>query len=72
MSKTTSVPGVIRADELYLAAEVCRRLRWRAHAYRQARRAGLRPIKFGRQSYLLGTSVLAFFQELGEKEAGQP
>ena len=63
-----SVPGVIRVDELYVASEVYRRLRWQKHSQRQARRAGLVPTKFGSRSYLTGRQILRFFEKLAEQQ----
>ena len=65
--------GVIRSDEVYLLAEVRRRLGWQEHAVRQARKAGLRVRRFGRQDFILGHDLLVFFSELpvAGEERGQ-
>ena len=57
-------PPVIRADELYLWEELQRRLRWKKHSARQARRLGLDPIKFGSRLYIHGSTVLEWFSKL--------
>lgn len=67
-----AVAGVVRADELYTAAEVRRRLRWRDHSFRQAKRKGLRVVTFGRTKYVLGSDVLAFFEQLAAQQNGEP
>lgn len=60
--------GVVRADELYLWAEIQRRLSWRRHSARQAQKLGLKPIKFGSRLYIHGSTVLAWFADLAEKQ----
>ena len=61
-------PPVIRADELYLWEELQRRLRWKKHSARQARRLGLDPIKFGSRLYIHGSTVLEWFSKLASDE----
>lgn len=63
-----NTPPVIRADEMYVWEEVCRRLRWRKHSARQARRLGLKPIRFGSRLYIHGSTVLEWFSTLAEGE----
>jgi hypothetical protein len=62
--------GSVQAGEVLTLAELKRRLGWGEHAIRQARRAGLRLIPFGREKYALGMDVLAFFQGLAEQQPG--
>ena len=61
--------GSIRADELLTLRELKARLGWGEHAVRQARRAGLRLIPFGREKFALGSDVLAFFTRLAEQHS---
>ena len=61
--------GVIRGDEVYRLQEFQRRFGWREHAVRQARAAGLRMISFGREKYILGADVLAFFRGLSDSQS---
>jgi len=63
--------GSIQAGEVLTLAELKRRLGWGEHAIRQARRAGLRLIPFGREKFALGSDVLEFFTRLAE-QAGSP
>lgn len=63
--------GSIRGDELLRLAELKRRLGWGEHAVRQARKAGLRLIAFGREKYALGSDVLAFFGRLAEQQGNR-
>jgi len=71
MAGTEALTGSIRSDELLSLAELRRRLGWQEHAVRQARRAGLRLVSFGREKYVLGADVLQFFEKLGaEQERG--
>ena len=60
--------GEIRADTLYLAVEFRRRLGWGLKSYRQAKRRGLRFVRFARREYVAGADVLAFFGRLAEDQ----
>lgn len=68
-SSPPSTVGVVRDGELYSLRELARRLGWHEHALRQARAAGLPMIRFGKEKYILGADVLAFFRRLGERQA---
>jgi len=57
-------PRFVSAGEVYPLPELTRRLGWGEHALRQARRAGLRVIAFGRCKYVLGSDVVDFFHRL--------
>jgi hypothetical protein len=59
--------GSIQAGEVMTLAELKRRLGLGEHAIRQARRAGLRLIAFGRGKFVLGADVLAFFEALAQQ-----
>ena len=59
--RIVSAESVVNAHEVYRQREVMRRLGWKDHAWRQARRAGLRSIRFGREQYVLGSDVLEWF-----------
>jgi len=69
MAGTEVLTGSIRSDELLSLTELRRRLGWQEHAVRQARRAGLRLVSFGREKYVLGRDVLDFFARLGAEQA---
>ena len=60
--------GAVRSDEVLSLRELQRRFGWREHALRQARLAGLRMIPFGREKYVLGANLLAFFATLAEQQ----
>lgn len=60
--------GEIRADTLYRATEMRRKLGWGFKSYRQAKRKGLRTVKFARQEYVLGSDVLGLFARLAEDQ----
>ena len=66
----TNTTGVICDGELYTLSEFRRRMDWQEHALRQARKAGLRVIPFGRAKYVLGSDALAFFERLAEGRKG--
>lgn len=59
---TSKKPGVIRDNELYTVDEVKRRLGVEIAAFRKMKRAGLKVIPFGRRHYVLGSSILKFFE----------
>lgn len=63
-----NTPAVIDANKVYTFKEAARRLRWKQHSTRQARRMGLRVVKFGSRNYVLGQHVLEFFQRLAEEQ----
>ena len=68
-SKPMSTPVAsrsIRADEVMSLREAARRLGWKAHSIRQAKRRGLRVVKFGSTNYVLGESILEFFRQLAD------
>lgn len=60
--------GSVQTREVLTLAELKRRLGWQEHAIRKARRAGARPISFGRQTFCLGSDLLRFFSKLGESQ----
>lgn len=59
-----SVPGAIEPGSLYLADEARQRLRMGTWAWRQARRAGLQVVYHGRNAYVFGDDVLAYFRRV--------
>jgi len=61
--------GSIQAGEVMTLQELKRRLGWGEHAIRQARKAGLRLIPFGREKFALGADVLAFFKRLADQQS---
>ena len=62
--------AVIHADELYTKEELCRRMRWRQHSWRQAKRLGLETVVFGSRTYIAGSDAIAFLQSLKQQEKG--
>lgn len=66
-----SAVGVIRAGELYRLRELQRRLGWGEHALRQAKVAGLRIVRFGREGFVLGSDALDWFRKLADAQTGQ-
>lgn len=64
-------PPSVHAGELLTVEELCRRLRWRKHSLRQAKRLGLRVVKFGSRNYIIGADVLDFFRRLSDQQAGE-
>jgi len=59
----------VQADEILPLAELRHRWGWGEEKIRKARRAGLRTIKFGREVFVRGSDLLAFFDVLAERAA---
>ena len=64
-----NTPAVVHAHELYTYDELARRLRWQEHSRRQAKRLGLKTIRFGSRDYVLGKHALEFYEQLAEQQA---
>lgn len=62
-----NTPSVVEADAVYSLKEVARRLRWKEHSVRQAKRLGLQIIKFGSRHYVTGREVMRFFEALADR-----
>lgn len=60
MAMCSTSPGVIRADEMYTAAELKRRMGLGDYTWRQLRRQ-LPIIELGRKQYVMGRDAIAFF-----------
>ena len=61
--------GSVRSDELMPAREFCRRLGLGVKAWRQLLARGLPVIRAGKQAFLDGAAVLAFFRHLAQQQA---
>lgn len=59
-AKTAPSPGVIEANAAYTLPEFCRRARLAKWGMREARRRGLKVVRVGRVSYVLGADFLSF------------
>jgi hypothetical protein len=57
-----SVPGVIRADELYTRDEFMQRLSLGEDAMTTARRRGLKSRFIGRKKYILGSEAIEYLK----------
>ncbi len=64
MSKPNDHTGVIAADELYTLREAGRRLNWGRKTLQRAQRDGLQAVTYGREKYIRGAAILAFFERL--------
>lgn len=62
MPPPKSSPGVISRDEVYTLPELQQRLNLGAWAMRQARRAGLKTLKIGRNKFVRGSDVMDFLE----------
>ena len=67
--RTNNTSAVINVLEVYTMDEVARRMRWKAHSIRQAKRLGLKTVRFGSRDYVLGRHVLEFFEKLAQMQA---
>ena len=81
MKRLTPTPrptlAPILADAVYNKRALCAGLQWEHRTFRHAVQEGLRIIAFGKQRFILGKDVLAFFEKLAERqnnkeEGGQP
>jgi hypothetical protein len=61
--------GSIRADAVYPKRTLCHALGWCQVSWIQATRKGLRTIRFGKQSFVLGADALDFFRRLADAQA---
>lgn len=61
-------PAVIEPGIVLTAEELRKRMRWQKHSYAQARRLGLRTVRFGSRNYVLGTDVISFFENLAKQQ----
>lgn len=64
----TRSPAVISAHEVYGIAEFQRRAGLAAPALRAAKRNGLRVIRAGKRSYVLGRDWLAYLERCAERK----
>jgi hypothetical protein len=72
LDTTTSIGrGSVNASEIYTMREAGRRLAMAHKLLCDAQRQGLRTILFGRQKYVLGSDLIAFFRGLAERQAGE-
>jgi len=62
-------PGIVDGNAVYRAAEFYRRMGWRRHSQREARRRGLVSVRFGSANFILGKHALEFFERLAEQQA---
>ena len=63
-------PGIVAPGHLYLSAELRKRLHLGDWAWRKMRRGGLQTVRVGRQAFVLGDDVIAFFQNEARSAGG--
>lgn len=68
MNHDTSTPGVVSPGELYHLDELLARMRWSKHAWRTARRNGLRVLHAGGRAYVLGSDLIEYLSHLNGQE----
>jgi hypothetical protein len=61
-------PGFIIPEALYTIDEVKARLRMGNAAWRQLRRKGAKPIRFGQRHYITGAAVIEVFMKIAEED----
>ena len=59
-------PGIIEPGCVYHMDELLRRLRWSRHAWRTARRRGLKVIRTAGRAYVRGDDVIAYLVSQGD------
>lgn len=67
-----TTPQVVRADEVYTVREFRRRAWLTDYSYREARRAGLVVIRFGRKCYVRGADWIDFLDRIAKGEITAP
>lgn len=65
-------PGFIVPEALYTIEEVKARLRMGNAVWRQLRRRGAKPIRFGQRHYITGAAVTEVFKNIAENDGKQP
>ena len=69
MTALLDSPGVIRPDEVYTKDEFCRRTGMKAHAYRTAKRKGLRVISTAGRVFVRGADWLSYLDVVSREDA---
>jgi hypothetical protein len=67
VSPNSQVPGIVEPGCIYHVDELLRRLRWSRHAWRTARRNGLRVIRTAGRAYVSGDDVIAYLSNQVDK-----
>lgn len=62
------LPASVEAGSVLTLQELARRLRWKRHSIRQARRLGLPVVRFGSRDYCLTDDVVMWFRTLREQQ----
>jgi hypothetical protein len=70
-SEFNATPAVIEAGGVYTETELAKRMRWKKHSLRQAKKLGLRSIRFGSRNYVLGSDVLKWFEGLQQQKEAE-
>ena len=63
---TSRVSGVINTAEIYPRDEFLARMRWGKHAWRTAKRNGLRVLRAGGRVYVLGSDVAEYLSHMND------
>lgn len=63
-----SAPGVIDPTQLYCLEEFLARMQWGKHAWRTARRNGLRVLRAGGRAYVLGSDAVGYLARVGDDD----
>jgi len=63
-----AVPGAILHDALYTIQEAAARLGWGGHAFRAARKNGLKVHRCGKRGYVTGADLMAFITKRQQDE----
>ncbi len=64
-------PGVVAPTDLYHVDELLARLKWSKHAWRTARRQGLRVLRAGGRAYVLGSDLIAYLSRMNGGQADE-
>ncbi len=67
--KPNLTPGVVEVGCIYTAVEFARRLRWKTHSLRCAKRRGLPFTRFGSRDYIVvDQELLTWFRGLDQQQ----
>lgn len=66
VASTPQTPGIIEPGCVYHIDELLRRLRWSRHAWRTAKRNGLRTIRTAGRCYVTGDAVIQYLSSQGD------
>jgi len=68
-SEPNGYPAIVEKGCVYTVVELCKRLRWKSHSLRQAKRLGMPVIRFGSRDYCISDQFIDWFEQIGRQQA---